>query len=143
MRNFSEHLATADDIRNCFALVQDDSPEYADFTAEKLLAAIAELEAQNYAPCPILERSGKTVTLVYCPEIKADDEVIIGEATISVKSVEHTMDEEEQPERTVVTFSSNAPEGSILYRPVEPTIYEKLGISKAEIDEIKEVLSNE
>lgn len=143
MRNFPKRLATADDIRNCLALVLDDSPEYEDFTAPKLLAAIADLEAQNFAACPILERSGKTVTLVYCPELEANDDVTIGETTLSVKTVEHTMDEDNQPERTVVTFQLNAPEGAILYRPVEPTIYETIGITKAELDEIKEVLSNE
>lgn len=135
MRGLPKRFGTAEDIRNCYAMVQAG-----ELDAEELLEAIEEWEAQGFACCPILEANNKTITLVYCPEIAQGDNVIIGESELKVKTVTHTYDEEEQPERTLLLFNSVPPEAAFVKRILSPTVYEQLDITKEEIDQIKEAL---
>ena len=68
MRGLPKRFGTAEDIRNCYAMVQAG-----ELDAEELLEAIEEWEAQGFANCPIVETNNKTITLVYCPEISDGD----------------------------------------------------------------------
>lgn len=135
MRGLPKRFGTAEDIRNCYAMVQAG-----ELDAEELLEAIEEWEAQGFACCPIIETNNKTITLVYCPEISDGDTVIVGDKELKVKTVTHVQDEEGQPEHTLLLFSTTPPESAFVKRILSPTVYEQLDITKEEIDQIKEAL---
>ncbi len=135
MRGLPKRFGTAEDIRNCYAMVQAG-----ELDAEELLEAIEEWEAQGFACCPVVETNNKTIALVYCPEISAGDTVIVGDSELKIKTVTHVQDEEGQPEKTLLLFSTTPPESEFVKRILSPTVYEQLDITKEEIDQIKEAL---
>jgi hypothetical protein len=140
MIKFPKNLATAEDVRNCLEMVRAGI-----FKKKDLLKAIIKLENQNYSTCPILEKTEEDVTLVYCAEMDNYERVLVGESELSIAGVEHIVDEETQQRvRTIVTFNEEVPADATTVRlEVSPTIYQRIGMSKAEMDEIKEEMSNE
>lgn len=146
MRNFPKRLATAADIRNCAQLVKLGT-----FEASELLDAIDSLERQNYLQCPIVSIGGdkKTVTIKYCAEAKVGTKAIVGGKTVTISAVHHENGEpiegeEPQLESTILTISAVAPVDSKVIEITAPyTIYESLGITEEELNQIKEELANE
>lgn len=135
MRGLPKRFGTGDDIRNCFSLVKEGV-----LSSSDLLTAVINLEAQNYAKCPILKTNNKTITLVYCPEIVSGSIVHVSDEEFEVIEVNHSYSEDNQPERTILLFSETPPESDSVVRTLTPTIYDKLDISKEELDSIKEAL---
>ena len=86
MKGFPKVLKTAQDVKNCKAMV-----EAGELAAEDLLAAIEAIENQNYIKCPIRELSEdrKTVTIGYCSEAAAGGKVTAGGVTATIQTVEH------------------------------------------------------
>lgn len=146
MRNFPKKLATAADLRNCKALVDDGT-----FTAEELLEAIDKLESTNYLHCPVqaVGEDRKSVTINYCAEATANTKAAIGGKTATINSVQHLLGEEKdgqpaQLEKTVLTLSAMVSADSDIAEISAPhSIYEEMGISASEVEKIKEELKNE
>ncbi len=152
MVGFPKVIKTRADLVNTFKLVKKGKLKKADW-----LAAVEKLEKQNWIDCPVLEKSEdrKTVTLMFCNEVSAGDKVRTGSSTATVVSVLHEDMEaqaaavgEEQDagqentnsttKHTFITLSKAAPAGmEILGVPAAVTYYERLGITEAEVQEMK------
>ncbi len=145
MKGLPKRFATADDIRNCYALVQSGEIERAD-----LLEAMEELERQNYICCPIREISSdfKTVTVGYCAEASEGSEAIVGNRAVTIESINHIPGEAQEGmdagfEKTEIELSAEVAADAICIDVTAPyNIYDQLGITKAEFDEIKAALAN-
>lgn len=147
MRDFPKRLATAEDIRNCKALVSNGA-----FEAKELLTAIENLEKTNYLHCPILAvgEDKKTVTIRYCAEAKAGIKAIVKGKTVTINAVAHEEGEPEegteetQLETTILTVSAMVSSDATEVLVTAPyTIYDSLGITAAELEQIKEEMANE
>ncbi len=140
MKGLPKRFATADDIRNCHALANAG-----ELSKSELLEAMEELEEQNYIHCPIRDISGdaKTITIGYCAEANEGDEAIVGNKTVTLKSVTHIEGEGEEGmdagyETTELGLSAKAPSDADMVRVKAPyNIYDQLGMEKEEFDEIK------
>lgn len=143
MKGFPKVLKTAQDVKNCKAMV-----EAGELAAEDLLAAIETIENQNYIKCPICELSEdrKTVTIGYCSEAAAGGKVTAGGVTATIQSVEHIdgePDEEGKAEKetTALTISRAIAAGSDFLKITNtPSVYEVLEMTAEELDQIKEEL---
>ena len=138
MRNFPKRLATASDIRNCLDMVRSGY-----FKPSQLYNAMIKLEKQNYSECPILEKEAKTATIIHCNELEVGMKVKVSDREMKISAIENIINEEtEQITQDLITFTANLPEDAeVILRPVTPTIYERLGMSKEEFDAIKEEVS--
>ena len=139
MKGFPKVLKTAQDVKNCKAMV-----EAGELAAEDLLAAIEAIENQNYIKCPIRELSEdrKTVTIGYCSEAAAGGKVTAGGVTATIQTVEHINgepDEEGKTEKetTAITISRAADLDKI---SLPDSVYEDLDMTAEELDQIKEEL---
>ena len=139
MRDFPKRLATAEDIRNCKSLVDDG-------------AAIEDLESMNYLHCPVLAvgEDKKTVTIHYCAEAKANTKAIVGNKTVTITNVTHEEGEpdeitgEKQLETTIISTSAMVSVDATEIAVTAPyTIYDSLGMTAEELNQIKEELANE
>lgn len=146
MRDFPKRLATATDIRNCKQLVDEGV-----FGASQLLEAIEKLESMNYLHCPVLAVSEdrKSITVMYCAEATANTKAIVKGKTVTITAVTHTEGEpdeqgETQYENTVITVSAMVAADATVADVTAPyTIYDSLGMSAEELNQIKEELANE
>ena len=145
MRDFPKRLATAEDIRNCKSLVDDGA-----FAAKDLLEAIEDLENMNYLHCPVLAvgEDKKTVTIHYCAE--ANTKAIVRNKTVTITNVTHEEGEpdeitgEKQLETTVISTSAMVSVDATEIAVTAPyTIYDSLGMTAEELNQIKEELANE
>lgn len=156
MVGFPKVIKTKADLVNTFKLVKKGKLKKADW-----LAAVEKLEKQNWIDCPVLEKSEdrKTVTLMFCNEVSTGDKVRAGSSTATVVSVLHediekdiapqaeTVGEEQgtaqestnnTTKHTIITLSKAVPAGlEILGVPAAVTYYERLGITEAEVQEMK------
>ena len=131
MKGLPKRFATADDIRNCYALTKTGEIAKAD-----LLEAMEELERQNYICCPIREISSdcKTVT--------------VGDKTVTIRSVNHIQGEAQEGmeagfETTEIGLSAKvAADANCIDVTAPYNIYDQLGITKEEFDEIKADLAS-
>lgn len=143
MKGFPKVLKTAQDVKNCKAMV-----EAGELEAEDLLAAIEAIENQNYIKCPIRELSEdrKTVTIGYCSEAAAGGKVTAGGVAATIQTVEHINgepDEEGKTEKetTAITISRAIAAGSDFLKIANaPSVYEDLDMTAEELDQIKEEL---
>lgn len=140
MKGLPKRFATADDIRNCYELTKTG-----EISKAELLEAMEELEEQNYLHCPIREISDdcKTVTIGYCAEATEGDEAIVADKTITLRSVRHIQGEAEEGmeasyETTELGLSAKVSAEATEIKVTAPyNIYDQLGMSKEEFDEIK------
>ena len=140
MKGFPKVLKTAQDVKNCKSMVDAGELETAD-----LLAAIEAIENQNFIKCPIRElaEDRKTVTIGYCSEAKEGNMAAAGGVTATMQAVNHVdgeADEEgkTQKETTVITLSRAIAAGSTFLNITNtPSVYDGIGISKEEMDQIK------
>ncbi len=140
MKGLPKRIATADDIRNLYAMTKTGEIDKAD-----LLEALNELESQNYLHCPIREISSdcKTVTVGYCAEATVDTEAIVGDKTVTIKSVNHIEGESTEGEgatyeTTEIGVSAKVSADATVIDVTGPyNIYDDLGITKEEFYEIK------
>ena len=144
MKGLPKRIATADDIRNLYAMTKTGEIEKA-----ALLEAMEELERQNYIHCPIREISTdcKTITVGYCAEATVDTEAIVGSKTVTIKSVNHIEGESEEGmgpsyETTEIGVSAKVSADATVIDVTGPyNIYDDLGMTKEEFDEIKAALA--
>ena len=106
----------------------------------------------NYLHCPILAvgEDKKTVTIHYCAEAKANTKAIVGNKTVTITNVTHEEGEpdeitgEKQLETTVISTSAMVSVDATEIAVTAPyTIYESLGMTAEELNQIKEELANE
>lgn len=145
MKGFPKVLKTAQDIRNCKAMVDTE-----ELKRDDLLEAIAAIENQNFIKCPILELSTdrKTVTVGYCCEAAAGTKATAGAITATIQSAAHidgAVDTEgkTQKEKTMVVLSKAIAAGSTCLNIANtPSIYEVLNITEDELEQIKTELQS-
>lgn len=146
MKGFPKVLKTAQDVRNCKAMVTAGKLKPAD-----LLEAIAAIESQNFIKCPIMEVSSdrKTITVGYCYEAAAGGKASAGAITTTIQNVAHLDGEPDtegktQKEKTMIELSRAIAAGSeFLYIVNAPSVYETLDISEEELEQIKADLTAE
>lgn len=122
------------------------------FAAKDLLEAIEDLENMNYLHCPVLAvgEDKKTVTIHYCAEAKANTKAIVRNKTVTITNVTHEEGEpdeitgEKQLETTVISTSAMVSVDATEIAVTAPyTIYDSLGMTAEELNQIKEELANE
>lgn len=144
MKGFPKVLKTAQDVKNCKAMVDAGELEAGD-----LMEAIAALENQNFITCSIVELSEdrKTVTVMYCSEAAAGGKAGAGGITATIQEVEHINGEPDEEgkvekEKTTITLSRAIAAGSALLKIQNtPSVYEALDMTEDEINQIKEELA--
>lgn len=144
MKGFPKVLKTAQDVKNCSALVTAG-----ELAAADLLEAIGALENQNFITCPIVELSEdrKTVTVLYCSEAAAGEKATAGGVTATIQAVEHINGEPDEEgkverEKTAITLSRAIAAGSVSLKIHNtPSIYDALDITEDEVDQIKAELA--
>ena len=138
MKGLPKRFATADDIRNCHALVKSG-----EISKEEMLEAMEQLEEQNYLHCPIRAVNGDTVTIGYCAEATAGGDAVVDGRELAIVSVTHNKGEAEEGmdagfETTDIELSGNVSAEAKEIKVAAPyNIYDQLGITKEEFDEIK------
>ena len=140
MRGLPKVLKTAQDVRNCKAMVDTGQLQ-----AAELQDMIEALENQNFIGCPIRELSEdkKTVTVTYCSEAGVGTKVITGNVTAVIRSVEHIDGEPDgsgktEKEKTKITLSKAIVAGYDVIKIVgEPSVYDVLGMDAEELEAIK------
>ena len=136
MKGLPKRFATADDIRNCHELTKTG-----EISKPELLEAMENLERQNYLHCGIqsISEDKKTVTVVYCAEAHVNDKAICNGKTVTIKGVNHVPGEEEGTfDATEILLSAKVDaDAEIIDIPLPYTIYDQLGMTKEEFDEIK------
>lgn len=153
MRNFPKHIATGSDIRNCRDMV-----DRGELSAADLLDAIRALERSGFINCPVkrVSEDGLTITTGYCPEAAKGQTITMSptdrdnDTTTVVINVSHTKDTEaedgmEQYVSTEITITDPVDTAAHYTAriPKTPSVYDELGITKEEMDKIKEGLENE
>mgnify|MGYP000348508162 CR=1 FL=1 len=137
MKGFPKVLKTAQDVKNCKAMV-----DAGQLQATDLLEAIEAIENQNFIICPIRELSEdkKTVTVTYCNEAAAGAKVTAGGVTATVQSVEHIDGEPDgsgktEKEKTKITLSRAIAASSETIKIANtPSVYETLGMTEEELE---------
>ncbi len=153
MVGFPTVIKTKKDLLNTLKLVKKGRLDKEDW-----LAAVAKLENQNWIVCPILEKSEdrKTITIMFCNEVEAEDKVKIGgNLTATAKSVTHEEIEnqaaavEEREEENAKATNNNVKHTIIVLSravasdletigvPAAVTFYERLGVTEEEVEAMK------
>lgn len=140
MRGLPKVLKTAQDVRNCKAMV-----DAGQLQATELKEMIEALENQNFIACPIRELSEdkKTVTVTYCNEAVAGAKVTAGGVTATIQSVEHIDGEPDgtgktKKEKTKITLSRAIADGSdVIKIKSDSSVYDALGMDAEELEAIK------
>lgn len=144
MIGFPKVIKTRADLVNTFKMVKRGKLKKEDW-----LAAVEKLENQNWIDCPIIEKTEdkKGVTLMFCNEASVNDKVRAGSVTATVTAAENMEVEQTEAEvaenktptiHTVLTLSrAVATSLDVLGIPAAVTFYERLGITEAEVEEMK------
>jgi len=159
MKGFPKVIKTKSDLVNTHKLVLRGRLEKEDW-----LAAVEKLENQNWILCPVIELSEdrKTVTLMFCNEAAEGQKVkngavyptIQGVETVEVEKdttdTENTATEGQEAAagqnntitHTVLTLSKALNIGTTeIGIPAAVTFYDRLGITEAEVEEMKGALA--
>lgn len=140
MRGLPKVLKTAQDVRNCKAMV-----DAGQLQATELKEMIEALENQNFIVCPILELSEdkKTVTVTYCSEAGVGVKATAGNVTAVIRSVEYIDGEPDgtgktEKEKTKITLSRAIADGSdVIKIKSDSSVYDALGMDAEELEAIK------
>lgn len=137
MKGYPSTLNTREDYYNCLAMVQAG-----ELGAAGLRAAVDALEAQRYIHAAVLAvgTTKKSVTIMYCPEIKVGASYYCGESSGTVKNAVavHTADETDNMTLTLSgEIPSDATEISILSSVDSLAL---VGMTEDDITAIKGVL---
>lgn len=148
MVGFPKNIKTKADLVNTYKLVLKGKLKKEDW-----LAAVEKLEGQNWITCPVLSMSEdrKTVTLNFCNEAAEGQKILNGSITPTINSISTEVEEQTEEEKaagktelkhTVLTLSR-----ALLVETVEigipeaVTYYDRLGITEAEVEEMKGALA--
>lgn len=143
MIGFPKVIKTKADLTNTLTLVKTGILKKEDW-----LAAVEKLENQNWIDCPIIKKTAdkKGITLMFCAEVSVNDKVKLKSMTATVIKVENVAientianAENKTPTfHTILTLSHAAEaDTDILGIPAAVTFYERLEITKEEVDAMK------
>ena len=148
MVGFPKNIKTKADLVNTYKLVLKGKLKKEDW-----LAAVEKLEGQNWITCPVLSMSEdrKTVTLNFCNEAAEGQKILNGSITPTINSISTEVEEQTEEEKaagktevkhTVLTLSRALLVGTVeIGIPAEVTYYDRLGITEAEVEEMKGALA--
>lgn len=158
MKGFPKVIKTRSDLVNTYKLVKKGSLEKEDW-----LAAVEKLENQNWITCPVIELSEdrKTVTIMFCAEVAEGQKIKNGAVYPTVASVEAAEVDKDTNEpveaaaegtestdtaaeqnntitHTILTLSKALNMGTTeIGIPAAVTYYDRLGITKEEVEAMK------
>ena len=147
MKGLPKRFATADDIRHCKAMA-----DAGEVSKSELLEMLEDLEKQNYICCPIrnVSADGMTVTVGYCSEAEIGNEAVVDGRIVTIESVTHIGGENNEDyddgigmsyEETELVLSAKASSDAEEIDIRAPySIFDSLGITEQEFNEIKEDL---
>ncbi len=148
MVGFPKNIKTKADLANTYKLVLKGKLKKEDW-----LAAVEKLEGQNWITCPVLSMSEdrKTVTLNFCNEAAEGQKILNGSITPTINSISTEVEEQTEEEKaagktevkhTVLTLSHALLVGTVeIGIPAAVTYYDRLGITEAEVEEMKGALA--
>lgn len=148
MVGFPKNIKTKADLVNTYKLVLKGKLKKEDW-----LAAVEKLEGQNWITCPVLSMSEdrKTVTLNFCNEAAEGQKILNGSITPTINSISTEVEEQTEEEKaagktevkhTVLTLSRALLVGTVeIGIPAAATYYDRLGITEAEVEEMKGALA--
>lgn len=148
MVGFPKNIKTKADLVNTYKLVLKGKLKKEDW-----LAAVEKLEGQNWITCPVLSISEdrKTVTLNFCNEAAEGQKILNGSITPTINSISTEVEEQTEEEKaagktevkhTVLTLSRALLVGTVeIGIPAAVTYYDRLGITEAEVEEMKGALA--
>ena len=148
MVGFPKNIKTKADLVNTYKLVLKGKLKKEDW-----LAAVEKLEGQNWIACPVLSMSEdrKTVTLNFCNEAAEGQKILNGSITPTINSISTEVEEQTEEEKaagktevkhTVLTLSRALLVGTVeIGIPAAVTYYDRLGITEAEVEEMKGALA--
>lgn len=148
MVGFPKNIKTKADLVNTYKLVLKGKLKKKDW-----LAAVEKLEGQNWIICPVLSMSEdrKTVTLNFCNEAAEGQKILNGSITPTINSISTEVEEQTEEEKaagktevkhTVLTLSRALLVGTVeIGIPAAVTYYDRLGITEAEVEEMKGALA--
>lgn len=148
MVGFPKNIKTKADLVNTYKLVLKGKLKKEDW-----LAAVEKLEGQNWIICPALSMSEdrKTVTLNFCNEAAEGQKILNGSITPTINSISTEVEEQTEEEKaagktevkhTVLTLSRALLVGTVeIGIPAAVTYYDRLGITEAEVEEMKGALA--
>lgn len=148
MVGFPKNIKTKADLVNTYKLVLKGKLKKEDW-----LAAVEKLEGQNWITCPVLSMSEdrKTVTLNFCNEAVEGQKILNGSITPTINGISTEVEEQTEEEvaagktevkHTVLTLSRALLVGTVeIGIPAAVTYYDRLGITEAEVEEMKGALA--
>ena len=148
MVGFPKNIKTKADLVNTYKLVLKGKLKKEDW-----LAAVEKLEGQNWITCPVLSMSEdrKTVTLNFCNEAAEGQKILNGSITPTINSISTEVEEQTEEEKaagktevkhTVLSLSRALLVGTVeIGIPAAVTYYDRLGITEAEVEEMKGALA--
>lgn len=148
MVGFPKNIKTKADLVNTYKLVLKGKLKKEDW-----LAAVEKLEGQNWITCPVLSMSEdrKTVTINFCNEAAEGQKILNGSITPTINSISTEVEEQTEEEKaagktevkhTVLTLSRALLVGTVeIGIPAAVTYYDRLGITEAEVEEMKGALA--
>lgn len=148
MVGFPKNIKTKTDLVNTYKLVLKGKLKKEDW-----LAAVEKLEGQNWITCPVLSMSEdrKTATLNFCNEAAEGQKILNGSITPTINSISTEVEEQTEEEKaagktevkhTVLTLSRALLVGTVeIGIPAAVTYYDRLGITEAEVEEMKGALA--
>ena len=148
MVGFPKNIKTKADLVNTYKLVLKGKLKMEDW-----LAAVKKLEGQNWITCPVISMSEdrKTVTLNFCNEAVEGQKILNGSITPTINSISTEVEEQIEEEKaagktevkhTVLTLSRALLVGTVeIGIPAAVTYYDRLGITEAEVEEMKGALA--
>lgn len=148
MVGFPKNIKTKADLVNTYKLVLKGKLKKEDW-----LAAVEKLEGQNWITCPVLSMSEdrKTVTLNFCNEAAEGQKILNGSITPTINSISTEVEEQTEEEKaagktevkhTVLTLSRALLVETVeIGIPAAVTYYDRLGITEAEVEEMKGALA--
>lgn len=148
MVGFPKNIKTKADLVNTYKLVLKGKLKKEDW-----LAAVEKLEGQNWITCPVISMSEdrKTVTLNFCNEAVEGQKILNGSITPTINSISTEVEEQTEEEKaagktevkhTVLTLSRALLVGTVeIGIPAAVTYYDRLGITEAEVEEMKGALA--
>lgn len=148
MVGFPKNIKTKADLVNTYKLVLKGKLKKEDW-----LAAVEKLEGQNWITCPVLSMSEdrKTVTLNFCNEAAEGQKILNGSITPTINSISTEVEEQTEEEKaagkteikhTVLVLSRALLVGTVeIGIPAAVTYYDRLGITEAEVEEMKGALA--
>ena len=148
MVGFPKNIKTKADLVNTYKLVLKGKLKKEDW-----LAAVEKLEGQNWITCPVISMSEdrKTVTLNFCNEAAEGQKILNSSITPTINSISTEVEEQTEEEKaagktevkhTVLTLSRALLVGTVeIGIPAAVTYYDRLGITEAEVEEMKGALA--